>query len=121
MSRTQQLARSAYVILGSGGSGTVSLGPTLPGEVWNPVSTSISCTGSQPTPTAPAIATCSIYSGNAVNNSTFVDATYQVLGASSSMISGQAIYPGSQIFAQWENCNAGQTATLTVYGTRTVP
>lgn len=119
--RTQQLTRTASVTLNSSGYGVAQVGPSLPGEAWYPVSTSISCTGNQPTPTAPAIATCSVYAGNAVSNTSFTDATYQVLGASSSMISGQVIYPGLWIFAVWANCNAGQTATLTVYGTRTVP
>jgi hypothetical protein len=119
--RTLSLTRSASVTLGAGGSGTAQLGPSLAGEEWYPESVSISCTGNQPTPVAPAIATCSIYAGNAANNSTFVDATYQVLGASSSMISGQVIYPGNQVLAVWANCNAGQVATLTVNGTRKVP
>jgi hypothetical protein len=118
--RTLQLSRTVSVTL-SGGTGTVSVGPSFPGEVWYPTSVSISCTGNQPTPTAPAISTCSIYSGNAVNNNTFVDATYQVLGASSSMISGQVLYPGTSVFAQWENCNSGVVATMTITGTRQVP
>jgi len=119
--RTLNLTRTVSVTIGAGGTGTAQLGPSLAGEEWHPVSVSISCTGNQPTPTAPAIATCSIYAGNAVSNSTFTDATYQVLGASSSMISGQVIYPGTQIFAVWVNCNPGQVATLTVYGTKKVP
>lgn len=117
---TQQLTRTVSVTL-TGGGGTAAAGPSLAGEVWYPTSVSISCTGNQPTPTAPAIATASIYAGNVVNNSTFVDATYQVLGASSSMISGQVIYPGSQVFGVWENCNSAVVATMTVTGTRKVP
>jgi hypothetical protein len=119
--RSLSLNRSASVVLDVNGNGTAALGPSFPGESWLPVSTSISCTGNQPTPTAPAIATCFVYAGNAVNNSTFVDATYQVLGASSGMIDGQVIYPGTQVYAVWSNCNPGQVATLTVNGKRNVP
>lgn len=119
--RTQPLTRTASVTLNGSGAGTAQLGPSLPGEKWYPASVSISCTGTQPAPAAPAIATCSIYAGSAPASPAFVDATYQVLGASSSMISGQVIYPGMLIFAVWANCDAGQVATLTVYGTREVP
>lgn len=102
---------------------TISTGPRYQGEVWFPESVSISCTGNQPTPTAPNIATCSIYVGFVANNGTFLDATYQVLGASSSMISGQTLYPGMLIIAVWANMTGsnGQTASLTIQGTRRVP
>jgi hypothetical protein len=114
--RTLSLTKFVNITLDENGNGTAQLGPTFPGEKWLPASTSISCTGNQPTPTAPAIATCSVYAG-----ATFVDATYQVLGASSSMIAGQVIYAGMQVSAQWENCTAGEIATFTVYGQREVP
>jgi hypothetical protein len=119
--RTQPIARAVSVTLNGSGTGIASTGPAITNEIWTPTSVSISCTGNQPTPTAPAIATCSIYAGSGIGNSTFVDATYQVLGASSSMISGQLIYVGQLIYAVWENCNPGEVATLTVYGTRAVP
>lgn len=119
--RTQPITRSASVVLNSNGSGTASLGPTITNEQWQPASVSISCTGNQPTPTAPNIATCSIYAGTFEGSPTFVDSTYQVLGASSSMIAGQVIYLGQLIFATWANCTAGTIATITVNGTRTVP
>jgi hypothetical protein len=118
--QTLLLSVTANVTL-SGGAGTISVGPKYTTEVWRPTSVSISCTGNQPTPTAPLIATCSIYSGITANNGTFVDATYQVLGASSSMISGATLYGGQFVFAVWANCNSGVIATMTVTGIREVP
>lgn len=118
---TLYLSVSASVALGAGGSGTVSVGPSHANEVWLPTSVSISCTGNIPTPTAPTVATCSIYQGAVVGSSGYIDGTYQVLGAASSVISGQSVYPGSRVFAVWSNCNAGQTATVTVTGTRIMP
>lgn len=118
MPRTVSLAASASVVLDSGGSGTAEVGPTVPGEVWNPGSTSITCTGPLPTTGAP---TLYLYAGNGISNSTFIDSTFNVTGASSSMIAGKALYPGQQVYAVWSNAEPGQTATLAVNGTRQVP
>lgn len=60
MSRTVSLAASASVILDGDGNGTAEIGPTLPGEIWSPVSVSISCTGAQPA----GLSTVYLYSGN---------------------------------------------------------
>jgi hypothetical protein len=122
MSRTVTLASSISGIIANS-TLTLSTGPRFQGEIWFPESVSISCTGTQPTPAAPNIATCNIYVGIAANNSTFLDGTYQVLGASSSMISGQTIYPGWLILAVWTNMTGsnGQSATMTVNGTKQIP
>jgi hypothetical protein len=122
MSRTVTLASSVSGTIANSAL-TISTGPKFQGEIWFPESVSISCTGSQPTPAAPNIATCSIYVGIAAGGSTFLDGTYQVLGASSSMISGQTIYPGWLVIAVWGNMTGsnGQIATLTVNGTRQIP
>lgn len=121
--REYPFTASATGTVTAAGSVTVSVGPSFPREKWLPASVSISCTGNQPTPAAPNIATCSVYAGSFVNSSTFVDETYQVLGASSSMIDGQIIYTGSQVFAVWANMtgSAGQTVTVTVSGARQIP
>lgn len=119
--RSLHLSVTVSGVTNSSGSATISTGPKYANEVWFPASVSISCTGNQPTPTAPNIATCSIYSGNSVSNSSFVDETYQVLGAPSSIISGISVYPGAQIFAVWANCNINQTVTMTITGTRQMP
>jgi len=116
MSRTQPLTRTVTITLDGNGDGTASTGPTLANETWAPQSVYIEASGGIPTGSTPA--TCTIFGplGNQV------DATYQVTGASSSMIAGQVIQPGQQITAVFANCNPSPaTATLTVTGTRTVP
>ena len=118
MARTVSLAQSASVVLDSNGNGTAEVGPAAPGEVWHPGSTSITCGGQIPTTGTP---TLFIYAGNGISNGTFIDSTYNVTGASSSMISGKLLYPGQQVFAVWSSGPPGQTATLAVNGTRSVP
>lgn len=117
MGRTVSLSRSASVVLDSSGNGTAETGPVLPGEIWFPVSVSISCTGTQPT----TLATVYLYAGNGISPQYQVDNTYDVLGASSSMISGQTLYAGQLVSGVWSGGPPGGSATLTVYGTRQVP
>jgi hypothetical protein len=118
MSRTLTFTRTASVTLDSNGNGTVSLGPSVPGEVWLPDSCSISATGSIPVTGTPVLF---LYAGEGVSAGSFVDSTYNVTGASSSMISGKTLYPGQQVFAVWSGGPPGQVATLVVKGTRKVP
>lgn len=122
MSRTIPLASNVSGTIANS-TLSISTGPRFQGEVWFPESVSISCTGTQPTPVAPNIAICNIYTGISVNGGTFLDGTYQVLGASSSMIAGQTLYPGQLIIAVWTNMTGsnGQVATLTINGTKRVP
>jgi hypothetical protein len=119
--RTLYLNVSVTGTLNSSGNGTVSTGPKFTNEIWFPTSVSITQSGNIPTPTAPTVATTYIYAGNAVGANSLVDGTYQVLGASSSMINGQAIYPGAEIFAVWSNCNSAATVTMNITGTRRMP
>jgi hypothetical protein len=122
MSRTLNLSSSVSGIIANS-TLTISIGPRYQGEMWSPESISIACTGNQPTPAAPNIAICSLYVGFSANNSTFLDATYQVLGASSSMISGQTLFPGTLVLAVFTNMTGsnGQTATMVVQGNKQVP
>jgi hypothetical protein len=115
--RTLSLTVNGNVELDGSGNGTIQLGPSHPGESWAPVSTSINCTGPQPA----GVATCFIYAGAQVAPGTFVDSTYNVLGAASSLISGQTLYPGQYIWAVFTGGNPGQTASLVIAGTRNVP
>lgn len=115
MSRTQPFTRTVTAVLDGSGNGTASAGPQIANETWAPDSVYIAASGGIPTGANPA--TCTIFGplGNQV------DATYQVTGAASSMITGQRVHPGQVISAVFANCNPGSTATLTVSGTRTVP
>jgi hypothetical protein len=108
---------SASAVLDVNGNGTVSLGPSSPGEVWVPESVAISCTGTQPT----VVSTVVLYAGNGISPQYQVDNSYDVLGASSSMIAGRRIHAGQEVSAVWNSGPAGGTATLAVYGTRQVP
>jgi hypothetical protein len=115
--RSLSLTTSQNATLDSSGNGTVQAGPASPGEVWYPTSVSISSTGDQPS----GDATCYVYAGETVAQWTFVDATYNVLGAASSLIAGKVLYPGQYVQAVFTGANPGATATLVVTGTRTVP
>jgi hypothetical protein len=116
--RSQPFTRTATITLNASGNGTAQVGPTLPGEVWSPVSVSISALGSIPTAGIPTVF---LYAGNGVSAGTFLDSTYNVTGASSSMITGQTLYPGQQVSAVWSDGPASQQATIVVQGTRQVP
>ena len=118
MARTVSLAASASVVLDSDGNGTAEVGPTLPGEVWSPGSTSITCGGAIPTTGTP---TLFIYAGNGISTGTFIDSTFNVTGAGSSLIAGKQLYPGQLVFAVWSGGPPDETATLAVNGTRSVP
>lgn len=118
MPRTVSLAVSASITLDGNGNGTIEVGPNVPGEVWHPGSTSISCGGPIPVSGTP---TLFIYAGNGISNATFIDSTYNVTGASSSMIAGKSIYPGQNVYAVWSQGPPNQVATLAVNGTRQVP
>lgn len=118
MPRTVSFTRTASVVLDGSGNGTAETGPTVPGEVWFPASTSITCGGTIPTSGTPSVFT---YAGGGVSAATFVDSTYNVTSAASSLISGQKLYPGQQVFAVWSDGPPNETATLVVAGTRQVP
>jgi hypothetical protein len=119
MSRVLNLTATGNVTLNGSGNGAIQLGPSHPGEIWLPVSTSISCTGSLTGITG--ISTCFIYAGAYAGQPTFADSTYNVLGAASSLIAGRSLYPGQWVFAVFTNGPPNQTASLVVSGTRQVP
>jgi hypothetical protein len=120
--RTLNFSRSVTVTLNSLGNGSVSAGPTLPGEIWYPQSVAISSGGTSAgnynTTTGPS---CDIYAGFGVAATTFVDGTFNVQGDSSSMISGQVLYPGHSVSVVWTGANPNVTATMVIQGTRSVP
>jgi hypothetical protein len=112
---------SAQVTLNGSGNGTAQVGPRTPGHIWYPQSVTISMLGGFPAVSGTNTPICSIYAGAGTNAGNLVDATYQVLGASSSMVQGQALYPGQSIFAVWLWGNPGVLATLNVFGSRQCP
>jgi hypothetical protein len=118
--RTVPLTEYASVTLNASGNGTIALGPTRHANVWHPASTAISTTGSLTTNFI-AGATCSVYCGALVNPVSFVDSTYDVTGAASSVIDGQVVYVGQRVFAVWQGATPLCVATLIVYGTQDRP
>lgn len=118
--RTLVLSVSGRTTLDISGNGTVQLGPAVPGHVWYPNAVSIFQTGNFPSAVngTPVV---NIYAGNGTSSGDLVDTAYQVLGAASSVIDGQVLYPGQNVFAVFSFCNPGATVTLNVNGTRSVP
>lgn len=120
MARIQALSASVVGSTNGSGSGTLSVGPSTPGTIWYPQSVSFSMTGSFPTVTGSNIPLVQIYIGS-TNASSLIDSTYNVLQNSSSMISGQVVYPGTLIYAVWQYGNDNAAITFNVYGKRQVP
>jgi hypothetical protein len=115
--QTVPLAETASGILDGSGNGAVFLGPGF-GQIWNPSSVSVIAAGGIPTTGTPANpATCTIMVGSNQSGAVFVDATYQVTGAASSLISGQVINVGQYIFVVFANCIPGSAVAVTVNGT----
>jgi hypothetical protein len=110
--------KTVSLTLDGSGNGIAQVGPFF-NETWHPSTCNISMTGAIPSSGTPA--TCTLSIGFQQAGAMFVDSTYQVNGAASSVIDGQVVYYGQYIFATWANGNAGATATLTVSGTKTIP
>lgn len=120
--RTLLLTANVTTTLDINGNGTVTTGPKLAGEIWYPASVSVSSGGTPASNVNTTTgATANIYTGVGVGQSSFVDGTYNVQGDSSSMISGQALYPGQNITVVWAGANASVQATAVIQGTRQVP
>jgi hypothetical protein len=115
--RSVPLTEYGSITLDGNGNGTIQLGPTRHANVWHPSSTQISTTGSLSTNATPG-ATCAIYCGGLVNPVSFVDSTFDVTGAASSVIGGQVVYCGQSVFAVWSGATPSCLATLIVYGTQ---
>jgi hypothetical protein len=95
------------------GAGTASIGPQSPGEIWDDVTAAVRVA------TNVDEAICSIYSGAGVAAGYFRGATtWGSTGDSTSQV--PQVRVGGQVFAVWTWGDAGQVATLTVTGTKTV-
>jgi hypothetical protein len=118
MAKTLTLTRTLSVTLNGSGAGTVQVGPSSPGETWQPSQVSVSCSATVTTGTCQ----CNIYAGAGPSQSTFVDGTFSGdTGDTSDAIGGRVVNPGQSVFAVWSGGVPGATATLVVSGTRTVP
>jgi hypothetical protein len=118
MPNTLTLTRTASVVLNGSGAGTVQLGPSSPGEIWQPSQVSVSCSATVTAGTCQ----CSIYAGAGTGQGTFVDGTFSGdTGDTTDAIGGRKVNPGESVFAVWSGGVPGATATAVVAGTRTVP
>ncbi|MGH2866774.1 MAG: hypothetical protein ACRDNK_04280 [Solirubrobacteraceae bacterium] len=114
---TVPLSEYAFTKLDGSGNGTVRLGPTAHGVVWNPTVASIKATGAIPA----GLATCTVYAGSSATDDNFVDATYDVTSAATDAIAGNVLRLGGYLYAVWSGGTPGATATLSVAGTKEIP
>lgn len=107
--RDNPLEISAKVTLNASGVGFVTLGPQV-GNMWLPTETRVDSTSINNIPY------CLISIGNVNTPLRNIDQTYQAYNDTSSKISGQQIYPGFVVWAQFKNGDPGADATLTIHG-----
>jgi|SRR5215469_11067979 len=105
---------SVTVVLDGSGNGVASLGPARIREHWQLTSAAVRVA------TNTAEATCDIYVGSGINQTTFF--AHSILGSTGDTcgFGGLDIQPGMRVFANWLGGDAGQIATLTIQGTYTV-
>lgn len=114
MPRAVTLSRRVSVVLDGSGNGTASLGPQIPGEVWNSGTVAVKAS------TNVKEAICRVYVGNALSDGSFLGGTTWGSTGDSTDFTGP-LYPGQQIFAAWTGGDSGATATAVVTGIRQVP
>lgn len=114
MSTQLTLNASASVVLNAQGNGTASCGPALPGVSWQPTSIAVSAS------TNNSEAQCNVYLGLSAQAGSLLGATSTGSTGDSTDCS-QTVWPGQSLIAVWAGGDPGATATMSVFGTRTVP
>lgn len=114
MSQDLSLQTSAQVTLDSHGNGTASCGPGLPGVSWQPSSVAVSVS------TAVSEAACSVYLGLTAQAGSLLGATQTGSSGDSTDCSAK-VWPGQELIAVWTGGDPGAIATMSVFGTKTVP
>jgi hypothetical protein len=118
VSRQLALNSAAVVQLNGSGNGQASAGPRVPGESWQITGVAVSVA------TNVDEALCYVYAAAA---GPFEPQASQLLGATDTGSTGDSFgpafsfAPGQVLLAQWQGGDAGQTATMSFWGTRTVP
>jgi hypothetical protein len=115
MSITIPLSVSASVTLNGSGDGSVSIGPSHVGEVWLPSTVAVSVA------TNVSEALGYLYVGLAASPGNLVGTTATASTGDSDDLPGMPIYVGSFIVFSWTGGDAGQLATMSVFGSRQVP
>lgn len=107
---------TAFVVLNGSGAGTAKLGPLTAREVWWPVNASVRV-NQNPTNEAQ----CQIYVGETPTQDNFRDGTFSgSSGDATGKVGGKPVKKNQFIWAVWTGGDAGQTASLTVTGTKDV-
>jgi hypothetical protein len=104
---------SATVKLDSSGNGAVQLGPQG-SYVWELGAIAISTLNQSQT----IVPSGTVYAGSAATAGYFVDDTFDARGNTTLKASGQTLYPGQYVFAQFSGGVPGDTATLRVSATQ---
>lgn len=118
MSQTIGLNSSAQTVLDGSGNGQASAGPKVPGETWQITGVAVSVA------TSTDEALCYVYAAAA---GPFEPQASQLLGATDTGSTGDSfgpavtLAPGQVLLASWQGGDHGQTATMSYWGTRTVP
>lgn len=115
MSRSLVLNNSAQVTLDGSGNGQAQLGPTLPGTSWQVDTVAVSAS------TNSSEAQCNLYLGLQPVAGSLIGATATGSTGDSDDLSGANVWPGQYLIAVWEGGDPGAVATISVYGTQTVP
>jgi hypothetical protein len=108
------LNTSASVVLDANGDGTASCGPQLPGTSWQPTSIAVSVS------TNASEAQCNIYLGLSAEAGSLLGATSTGSTGDSDDCS-QTVWPGQLLIAVWTGGDPRAVATMSVFGTKTVP
>lgn len=118
MSRTLPLNSSAQVTLNGAGNGTALAGPRVPGVSWQISGIYVSVI------TNAAEAVCTVYNAP---SGPFALTPQDALGTTATGSAGDTlgpdttVYLGQQLAAQWAGGDPGQVATMSYWGTQTVP
>lgn len=110
------LSEYALGTLDAAGNGAVRLGPRAHGVTWRPQTVGIRMTGAAPA----GLATCTVYVGTSPTDDAFVDATYDVVSASTGRVGGTVLRLGQYVWAVWRGGNPGAEVTLTLNGRQDV-
>jgi hypothetical protein len=111
VSETYTLAESGTATVDASGAATVNIGPRRPGEKWQVTTLSVSATRS--TSNRP---TARLYLGGA--GGTYLQGTQA--GHQDQTDMAQTLHSGQVLTVVWQGADAGQTAQVTVTGTKTV-
>lgn len=107
-------AQFTSVTLNGSGNGTARLGPQRVKEHWQVTGVGVKVA------TNVLEAQCSVYVGTSAGSGTFLGTTATGSTGDTCGVAGMDIQPGQSIFAVWTGGDAGETATLTVFGTYSI-